>query len=102
MSESELLREETLLDLDEMARVSGVRVEIIVELVSHDILRPHGHSASEWRFPSPSLERVQRALRLRRDLELNWPGVSLGLELLDELAELRRRHRALLRRLGHP
>ena len=40
------------------------------------------------------------ARRLRQDLELNWPGVCLALELLDELHDLRRRHRALLRRLG--
>ncbi|MEQ8659950.1 MAG: chaperone modulator CbpM [Gammaproteobacteria bacterium] len=100
MSEPEFLDEDDLLTLDELARASGVRIELIVELVSFDILSPHGHRADEWRFPAPALERVQRALRLRRDLELNWPGVSLGLALLDELGELRRRHHALLRRLG--
>jgi len=100
MTDPQFLHEDESLSLDEIARASGVRVEIIIELVSHDILQPHGHEAREWRFPAPSIERVQRALRLRRDLELNWPGVSLGLVLLDELNDLRRRHRALLRRLG--
>ena len=93
-------RTDELLSLAEMARTSGVRVELIVELVNHDILRPDGNGAAEWQFSAPSLERLQRALRLRRDFELNWPGVSLGLDLLDELHDLRRRHRALLRRLG--
>ena len=100
MIDPQFLHDDDSLDLDEMARASGVRVEIIVELVSHDILQPRGHEAREWRFPAPSIERVHRALRLRRDLDLNWPGVSLGLALLDELHDLRRRHRALLRRLG--
>ncbi|MCB1748664.1 MAG: chaperone modulatory protein CbpM [Gammaproteobacteria bacterium] len=96
----ELLADDRHLTLAELVDASGVRVELIVEMVSHDILRPHGRGAPDWRFPAPALARVRRVVRLRQDLELNWPGVCLALELLDELHDLRRRHRALLRRLG--
>jgi len=96
----ELLHEELTYSLVELAHRSGVETHLIVEMVSHAILEPRGTDAVNWRFPAPTLARVRRAVRLRRDLELNWPGVCLAIELLDELAELRRRHRALLRRLG--
>jgi chaperone modulatory protein CbpM len=95
----EILEEGPSYGLRELARVSGVRVELIVEMVEHGILQPHGARPGDWRFPAAHIARVRRALRLRRDLELNWAGVGLAGELLDELEDLRRRHRALLRRL---
>ena len=97
--DGELLHEELTYSLQELAHRSGVEGTLIVEMVSPAILDPHGTAAADWRFPAPALTRVRRALRLRRDLELNWPGVCLAIELLDELDDLRRRHRALLRRL---
>ncbi|MGE0485620.1 MAG: chaperone modulator CbpM [Gammaproteobacteria bacterium] len=96
----ELLADDRHLTLAELVDATGVEVELIVEMVGHDILRPRGTVTAEWRFPAPALTRVRRVVRLRDDLELNWPGVCLALELLDELHDLRRRHRALLRRLG--
>ncbi len=96
----ELLEDGTSYALVEFAGASGVRVEIIVEMVEHGILHPRGAGPAEWRFPATHLPTVRRALRLRRDLELNWPGVGLAVELLDELETLRRSHRALLRRLA--
>jgi len=45
------------------------------------------------------LAEIARATRLRRDLEINWEGVALALELLDEVQALRRENHALLRRL---
>lgn len=99
-AEPELLAEELEFDLHELASLSGVETHLIIEMVGHAILEPLGSDSADWRFPAPTLPRVRRALRLRRDLDLNWPGVCLAIELLDELAELRRRQRALLRRLG--
>lgn len=95
-----LLHEELSLTLDELSALSGVEIRLIVEMVDHAILEPRGADTRDWRFPAPALPRVRRALRLRRDLELNWPGVCLAIELLEQIAELKRRQRALLRRLG--
>ena len=97
---AELLDEAAAMSLAELADASGVHVEIIIEMVDHDIVTPQVATDTEWRFAGADLLRVRRAVRLRRDLDLNWSGVGLVGELLDELGELKRRHRALLRRLG--
>ncbi len=94
-----LLNDDIEIGLEDITRMCGVRAELIIEMVNHGVLHPAGARYSEWRFSSPSVNRVSRAIRLRRDLELNWPAVALAIELLDELHDLRRRHRALLQRL---
>jgi chaperone modulatory protein CbpM len=39
-------------------------------------------------FPEDTLDRLGRGIRLHRDLGINWPGVSVALELLDRIEEL--------------
>jgi chaperone modulatory protein CbpM len=43
---------------------------------------------------------AKRAAKLRRDLELEWEGVALALDLLDEVKQLRAENRMLRQRLG--
>lgn len=58
--------------------------ETVIEIVEHGILDVQGDGPDEWLFEESALETAQRALRLRRDLEINWPGIALALELLEE------------------
>ena len=46
-------------------------------------------STAEWRFPGSAVTRAQKALKLARDLRVNWPGTALALDLLDEIERLR-------------
>ncbi len=39
-------------------------------------------------FTSEAIDRLSRGIRLHRDLGVNWPGVSLALELLDRIESL--------------
>ncbi len=41
---------------------------------------------------------VHRAVRLRNELELDWPGIAVALTLLDENARLTRENRLLQQR----
>jgi chaperone modulatory protein CbpM len=69
------------------------RIEIIElrNLVEFDILLPLAESQTEeeWQFDRQQLKRLRSALRLRRDLELNYQGVALVLQLMQEIEELR-------------
>lgn len=94
-----LLDEEYAIPLSDFCRACGVSVELVVEMVEEGVLEPDGRRRDDWRFSGLSLAQARRALRLRRDFGLNWPGVALSLGLLEELEQLRRRHRALMRRL---
>ncbi len=82
------------LGLAELCRCCGVHAERVIEYVEYGILEPRG-SAPPWRFPAAALPRLQRALRLERDLGLNTAGVALALDLLEEIDRLQARLRAL-------
>jgi chaperone modulatory protein CbpM len=71
----------------------------LIDIVSLGIIEPHDRQASEWQFDDVVVADIARATRLRRDLEINWAGVALAMELLDEVEALRRENHELLRRL---
>ena len=43
---------------------------------------------------------MRRAVRLRQELELDWPGIAVALTLLEENAHLRQENRLLRQRLS--
>lgn len=98
--EAAIIDNDTLFTLRELCRSSGAHAEVIVEMVEVGLLEPQGRDPSDWRFPPQSLTRIHSTLRLRRDLQVNLSGAALALELMDEVAQLRRRVRALERQLG--
>ncbi len=83
--------------LQEFCDVCGLPRELVVELVENGIVDPEKGAAEveSWSFSVFALHRARRALRLRRDLEVNLAGLSLSLDLLDEVERLRGRVRRL-------
>jgi chaperone modulatory protein CbpM len=92
--EAPVVEEAIHLTLTELCQACSVPEEQIVVWVREGVIEPRGEQPQDWRFTGPSLRRVRVAWRLTRDLELNPAGVSLALDLLDEIASLQ----ALLRR----
>ena len=43
---------------------------------------------------------VQRAVRLRHELALDWPGIAVALTLMDDIAHLKQENRLLRQRLS--
>ena len=89
--EGALLDERSSFSLLEFCQLCGVDSELLAEMVEEGVVEPGGEASSEWRFSGLAVVRVQKALRLRRDLRINWPGAALALDLLEELETLRRR-----------
>jgi chaperone modulatory protein CbpM len=86
----EVGKEEMGFTLHEICAHCGARVEFIVELVEYGVIAPvKGADAESWSFDAWALARLQRALRLHRDLEINLPGLAISLDLLDEVQRLR-------------
>ena len=71
----------------------------LIDIVSHGIVRPQDMQAQEWQFEEQVVTEIARAARLRRDLQINWAGVALALELIEELEALRKENQELMRRL---
>ena len=85
-----IFEEMTVLTTTELGRLCTVDVQRIVELVEEGILDVEGQAGGELRFAPTSLRRARTALRLQQDLGINLAGVALALELLEEIAALRR------------
>jgi chaperone modulatory protein CbpM len=85
--------ERTQLSVEDLSRMCAVDPQHIVEFVEEGVLSAVRYDA-QWRFSGSSLRRARMALRLERDLELNLAGVALALDLLEELARLRRELKA--------
>lgn len=87
------------LNIDELCQSAELPIEYLFEIVEHGILQPSGQTPADWLFDAAALAVVKRALRLRRDLDLEWAGVALALELLAELEQLRAENSRLRQRL---
>lgn len=81
----------SLFTLSEICQRCGVHAELVVEMVEYGVVEPVRRDADRrWLFAGDALARLHRAQRLRHDLQLDLAGVALSLELLDEIATLRR------------
>ena len=88
-----IMDDHVLLSVRELCHSCTVHAELIIELVDEGILEPKGATVSEWRFGADNIGRLQTALRLHRELRINYPGVALVLNLLEENKAMRQRLR---------
>lgn len=94
--EAELLEARESVTLRELCQACDIEADYVIEFVEVGVIEPHaGHRPNEWRFPPRSLARLQRAVRLHRDLSVGPAGAALALDLIEEVAVLRRRVRWL-------
>jgi chaperone modulatory protein CbpM len=82
-------------ELTVLARLAGVRVVHVRRYLEFGLLEPEQPRptapAPVARFDPTSAARVARAERLRRDLDLNYAGAVLVIELLERIGELEAR-----------
>ena len=90
---SYLMEDITELTLDDLCRACMAQADIIIELVSEGVIdtanTPPNQLPEHWRFTGRHLHRAKVALRLHRDLGVNFAGAALALELIDELQALK-------------
>ena len=93
----------SLFTLGDLCERSGIHAEIVVEMIEFGIVAPiENHAENRWQFNIQALMRLNRAQRLKRDLELNLPGLALALELLDEIEKLQQQVTSLKFQLRRP
>jgi len=86
-----VVEEEHTLSLAELCQLCVLPAEQLINMVNYGVIEPleGGTICSQWVFSTTSLFRVQTALRLQRDLDVNLEGAVLALELMDEIKALR-------------
>lgn len=85
-------------DLCESAKMSP---DYLAELIAHNIIKPvYGRSEDDWRFSSNAIKVVNKAIRLHRDLEIEWADIALVADLLDEINQLESENRQLKKQMN--
>ncbi|NBA95138.1 chaperone modulator CbpM [Pseudomonas sp. R5(2019)] len=88
------------LDMNSFCQAVDLPRAYVIEIVEHGILEPQGRTPDEWLFDDFAPVVAKRAKKLHDDLELEWEGVALAMELLEEVQQLRRENDQLKRRLS--
>lgn len=84
----------------EFCECEGIKRSVLVELVQYDIARPvAGSSSEEWEFDASSAHWMKRAIRLQRDLDLDWVATAMLIDLLRDREVLRGENARLRQRL---
>lgn len=85
------------ISLHELETMFALYPDFIQSLIDYDIIRPERSAQGEWLFEVHHLQRIKRALRLHRDLEVNLAGIAIVLDLLDEIDSLEAEKAILIR-----
>jgi chaperone modulatory protein CbpM len=88
------------LTLQEVTQSVRLTTETIITIVDCGIVQPRGERPPQWLFEPAMVTHIQRACRLQRDLELDWPAVALALDLIEDLQRLRDENQRLRRQLA--
>ncbi|WP_297196598.1 chaperone modulator CbpM [uncultured Pluralibacter sp.] len=83
----------------EFCLYTGVSEEELDEIVGLGMIEPCDTRNPPWHFDDSAVALVQEAMRLRRELALDWPGTAVTLTLLEENRRLQRENHQLIQRL---
>ena len=88
------------LDMRTLCQEADITADWVIEIVEHGIVEPSGRTPEDWVFDARAPLTLKRAVKLHEELELEWEGVALALELLEEVQQLRSENSMLRQRLG--
>jgi chaperone modulatory protein CbpM len=93
VASSDLMEELTELTLSDLCRACETQADIVVELVHEGVIEiavmEQNLPYEDWRFTGLHLHRAKVAMRLHRDLGVNFAGAALALQLMEDLREAR-------------
>ncbi len=89
---------EVSIELNEVCDAVGISTETLVQIVEHGIVQPESPQ-QPWCFSVEALPLIKRASRLKYDLDIDWPGIALAIDILCELDDLRAENSRLKQRL---
>ena len=85
---------------DDLCSITELSSETLVKIVEHGVVEPEGTAPESWMFTTHMVTVTKKAVRLHRDLEIDWSGIALAISLLEELEDLKKENEELQRRLG--
>ncbi len=88
------------LDMHTLCQEADLTADCVIEIGENGVVEPPGRRPEDWLFDDQAPLLARRAAKLHQELELEWEGVALALELLQEVQQLRNENSMLRQRLG--
>ncbi|MEP1446847.1 MAG: chaperone modulator CbpM [Paraglaciecola sp.] len=87
--------------LDELCLNPDINQETILEVVEYGIVSPiNGDTISEWAFDLESAYWIKKAVKLSRELQIDWVATAMVIELLKSKQQLEKENTQLKSRLN--
>jgi DNA-binding transcriptional MerR regulator len=84
-------RDAGLVGIESLAREAGMHPELVRRLMRLGLVEPHGGTRAAPLFRRQDALLLARAMRLHRDLGVNYAGAVLACELLARIDQLEQR-----------
>lgn len=89
----------TIFTVTEICHHTGVTKDDLNEIIALGVIEPVEIRTEEWLFDDNAIVVVHRALKLHRELALDWHGIAIALTLLDANEQLKQENQQLKRQL---
>ena len=84
-----VVEEQVSFTLASLSQATGADPAALHALVLEGLLQPTGLGPADWCFTGDALRQARLALRLAHELDMDWLGVALVMDLLAEVGRLR-------------
>lgn len=89
------------ISFNELCQSAHIDEELVIEVVEYGIAEPvAGQSSQDWLFDSTNVHWLKKAIRLSRDMEIDWVAVAMVIELLKQKEALERENQQLQQQLS--
>jgi chaperone modulatory protein CbpM len=85
---------------EELCQIENISPEVILDIIDYGIVTPvSGSSKSDWSFDIASIVWFKKAVILYKELDIDWIGIAMIIELLKQKQNLILENQSLRRRL---
>lgn len=84
-----LIEEKTTFSFQEICNQYAISQKLLIEMLEQGLIPKESIQTTHITLDQKALCRMESALRLHRDLGINPPGVTLAIELLEEMEKMR-------------
>jgi chaperone modulatory protein CbpM len=89
------------LNFTELCHSTNLNETQLHELIEFSVVTPlAGNHMHEWLFEVASVSLIKKATRIHRDLAIDWAGIALILNLLDDIEKLQTENNQLKKQLS--
>lgn len=87
--------------IEDLCKNEDINQTLVMEVVEFGIARPvEGNTIQDWKFDTSTVHWLKKAIRLNRQLEIDWVGVAMVIELLKQREALEYENHILQRQLA--